>query len=157
MTPYDAPEVQDIPNQQTSTIGKAIAVMDFVIGAGIAFMTFAYPIDSLVALLVTWPVAYGLFRMRIWGWWAGMAFHGLILVGATIGYTVTMISTVDDFGRPKNHMSLSIITPEGLAVMLTIGYALVLVLTGLPIIGLCTRGCRRTYGVFIGEAEKSKE
>lgn len=146
MTPYAAPEVKDVPNQQTSIIGKAIAVMDLLIGAGIAFAVSTYPIDSLVVLLVMWPVAYGLFRMRVWGWWAGMALHGLVLVGSTIVYTVMMIDTVGDFGRPRSHMA--IITPEGIAVMMTIVYVVVLVLTGLPVIGLWTRGCRRAYGVL---------
>ena len=146
MTPYAAPEIQDVPNQQTSIIGQAIAVMDLLNGAGIAFAVSTYPTDSLVALLVTWPVAYGLFRMRVWGWWAGMALHGLILVGSTIGFAVIMVHTVGDFGRPRDHMS--IITPEGFAVALTIVYALLLVLAGLPVIGLWTRGCRRAYGVL---------
>ena len=84
-----------------------------------------------------------------------MALHGLVLVGSTIVYTVMMIDTVGDFGRPRSHMA--IITPEGFAVIMTISYALVLILTGIPVIGLWTRGCRRAYGVFKGKAEKSKE
>ncbi len=152
-TPYAPPENHDAPGQQTSIIGKVISVIDFLLGAAVAFMLFDYPIDSLVALLVTWPVAYGLFRMRIWGWWAGMALHGLILTGSTIGYVFIMIYAVGDFGRPRNHMS--IITPEGFAVILTIVYAVVVILTGLPVIGLWTRRCRRAFGVLKNESDVS--
>ena len=149
-TPYAAPESHDTSGQQTSVIGKVIAVIDFLLGAGVACMAIDYLIASLLALFVTWLVAYGLFRMRIWGWWAGMALHGLILTGSTIGYVVIMTYTVGDFGRPRNHMS--IITPEGFAVILTIIYAVAVILTGLPLVGLWTRRCRRAFGVLTNES-----
>lgn len=97
---------------------RLLAIFDFLIAVVIAISAIDSPFVSLVVLIVTGPVVFGMFNVRAWGWWAGMIFHGLIAIGGLMAWVVAMFLLIQDFGRPRGHME--IISNEAAAVIMTI-------------------------------------
>ena len=158
--PYQPPEGdgaplhQDSANDRVSVVARVIAVTDSLLAAAIAMMTIDTNI-SFIVIAVTWTIAFGLFQMKPWGWWAAMVFHCLILVVGTAAYFVVMILLIRDFGKPPNHMA--ILTTEGFAVILTIAFAVVALVATIPVFALRSRGSRVACGVLESESSNGAD
>ena len=156
--PYAPPENdgklhQDSNKESISIAPRVIAVTDSLLAAAFSWMTIDTNI-SFFAIAVTWTIAFGLFQMKPWAWWAAMVFHCLILVVSTVAYLVLMFLLIRDFDKPPNHMA--ILTNEAFAVILTIVFAVVACVATIPLFSLRSRGCRVACGILKSESSNDQ-
>lgn len=160
-SPRKHPDQPDSVHQAapSSVVARIIAVIDLVLGMAVAAMVIDSPLYSILAslmvFLVTAVTAWGLFSTRKWGWWLAMTFHCVIPGCGSIAYIVIMCYLVQDFGRPPNHMAM--VTPEGIAIVLTFIFLIGVVLATVPVLALRTRRCRQAFGVSAGGASDEQE
>ena len=121
---------------------RLVALFDFVAGAILAISVIDYPAASVLVLLITWPVAFGLFTGKIWGWWPGMILHVLLMAAGLIAWGVFMFLAIQDFGRPRGHMEL--VTSEGAAAIMTILFVAFELIAVVPVLVLKVNRTRKS-------------
>lgn len=121
---------------------QAIAVFDVVMSVIIAMALIDRPMVSLAILSLVWPCAWGLFLGRRWGWLCSVLLHSLVMLIGLVVFLGLMAITIQDFGRPVNHMSF--VTAEMVAVVLTVGFLLFETLAYVPLHVLLRNRVRRT-------------
>ncbi|MCA9009767.1 MAG: hypothetical protein KDB01_08475 [Planctomycetaceae bacterium] len=122
---------------------RVLAIVDFLIAVVIAISAIDSPIVSLVVLIFTGPVVFGVFNVKPWGWWAGMIFHGLIAIGILVAWVVAMFLLIQDFDRPRGHME--IVSNEAAAVIMTIVFLVFEILSVVPLLLLTRNKTRRCF------------
>ncbi|MGB4739825.1 MAG: hypothetical protein WBH50_16640 [Fuerstiella sp.] len=120
-----------------------LAIVDFLVAVIIAISAIDRPFVSLAVLVLTGPVVFGIFNVKPWGWWAGMIFHGLIVIGVLVAYAVAMFFLIQDFGKPTGHMEL--ISSKAFAVMLTILVVIIEMIAVVPLFVLTRNKTRQCF------------
>jgi hypothetical protein len=122
---------------------RLLAIFDFLIAVVVAISAIDRPFVSLVVLILSCPVVFGLFNVKPWGWWAGMIFHGLIAFGVLVAWVVSMFFLIRDFGRPTGHMEL--ISSKGFAVILTVLVVILEIIAVVPLFVLMRHRTRQCF------------
>ncbi|MGB4708945.1 MAG: hypothetical protein WBH28_10805 [Fuerstiella sp.] len=122
---------------------RMLAIVDFLVAVIIAISAIDRPFVSLAVLVLTGPVVFGIFNVKPWGWWAGMIFHGLIVIGVLVAYAVAMFFLIQDFGKPTGHMEL--ISSKAFAVMLTILVVIIEMIAVVPLFVLTRNKTRQCF------------
>ena len=122
---------------------KIVAALDFLLGTVAALVMLDHAIAAATVLACTWATAFGLLKLRAWGWWAAVILHGVVMGIALCGYAVAMVAMVHQFGRPRGHMDL--ISPTSAAVVLSLVFVLIELIAAVPLILLCRNATRRVF------------
>ena len=122
---------------------RLLAIFDFLLAVVIAISAIDRPVVSVVVLILTGPVVFGVFNVKPWGWWAGMIFHALVVIGVLIAYAVAMFLLIQDFGRPPGHMEL--ISSKAFAVILTVLVVILEIIAVVPLFVLTRNKTRQCF------------